>query len=175
MEDFISTMIRLVLKMVLFVVLLYGAFMVVAWIWNDMSDYMEWKKNGGEETTVVEEKKVEKEDVVVEEVAKPTTKKKKGPVTMFSEPRECVGSNDFKVEIILDGKYVIAKELFEGLEKYGSTTDLTVVFIDNDNSYYTDQVIKVPKGKCARQVGVYKSTHFMYDDKTLPIVEFMSK
>ena len=95
--------------------------------------------------------------------------------TMFDAPRECVTSNNFKVEIILDERYVIAEELNPDLEEYGFTTDLTVVFIDEDNSYYTDQVVKVPHGKCARQIGVYKSDHYKYNDKTLPIVKIMDK
>ena len=79
------------------------------------------------------------------------------------------------MEKIIDSRYVIAEELDPDLEEYGFTTDLTVVFIDENDEYYTDQVIKIPRGKCARQIGVYKSTHFMYKDKTLPIVKIMNK
>ena len=179
MDDFITNAIKLLIKFILLVVLLYLGFMMVMSIVDDARH-----RFGHEEAVAVREETTDEDDMTevepvdvpeVEPVAKKKSNKvaKNSPLTMFDEARECVGSNDFKVETIIDGRYVIAKELFKGLEEYGSTTDLTVVFIDNGNNYYTDQVVKIPRGKCARQVGVYKSDHFLYDDKTLPVVRIM--
>jgi hypothetical protein len=70
---------------------------------------------------------------------------------------------------------VIAKELDPEIDDYNIPTGLEVVFIDENDEYYTEQVIKIPSGKCARQIGVYKSDHYLYDDKTLPIVKIMNK
>ena len=166
--------------MILLLVVLYVGFVVVVMIVRDFEGRF---LNEGEQTEVVADS-VAVVDAPTPEVApmpkakaKSTKKEKPSPATMFDEPRGCVTSNNLKVEIILDGKYVIAEELDPVWESrgYQMTTDLTVAFIDEDNTYYTDQIVKMPKGKCARQVGVYKSDHYLYDDKTLPIVEIMNK
>lgn len=181
MGDFISGLIRLILKFILLLVVVYFGFVVVTLIINDMQE----RFFAEEETEMVEEKKetmTEKEDREIQEemvrVEKmmPAPKKSKAKserATMFDTPRDCVSKRNFKVKLIEDSKYVIAEELDPQLEEYGFTTDLTVVFIAEDNAYYTDQVVKVPRGKCVRQIGVYKSTYFLYNDKTLPIVEIM--
>lgn len=180
MGDFISNLIKLLLKMILLLVVLYVGFVVVVMIVRDFEGRF---LNEGEQTEVVADS-VAVADAPTPEVAptpkvkvKSTKKEKPSPATMFDEPRGCVTSNNLKVEIILDGKYVIAEELDPVWESrgYQMTTDLTVVFIDEDNTYYTDQIVKILKGKCARQIGVYKSDHYLYDDKTLPIVEIMNK
>ena len=176
MGDFISGLIKLLFKMILLLVVVYVGFVVVSMITKDFKRRF---LGESEQTELVADSvdvaDVPKVEPTTKSEAKSTKKQKSGPATMFDAPRECVTSNNFKVEIILDEKYVIAEELNPDLEEYGFTTDLTVVFIDEDNSYYTDQVVKVPHGKCVRQIGVYKSDHYKYNDKTLPIVKIMDK
>lgn len=183
MDNFISGLIRLLLKLIALVAVVYLGFVVVNVIWNDFNNRF---LSDDEETTEVVESASESvaEDMPMPEPEpkpasapkKSTTKKKNnGPATMFDAPRECVSSNRFEVETILNSRYVIAKELDPAVDDYNIPTGLQVVFIDENNEYYTEQVIKIPKGKCARQIGVYKSDHYMYDDKTLPIVEIMDK
>ena len=178
MGDFISNLIKLLLKMILLLVVLYVGFVVVVMIVRDFEGRF---LNEGEQTEVVADS-VAVADAPTPEVApkpkakaKSIKKEKPSPATMFDEPRGCVTSNRLKVEIILDEKYVIAWELDPRFDSVDIPTGLEVVFIDEDNTYYTDQIVKIPKGKCARQVGVYKSDHYLYDDKTLPIVEIMNK
>lgn len=184
MDNFISGLIRLLFKFIVLVAVVYLGFVVVTMIWNDMNN--RFLSDDEEGTEVVEPAGESIDDEVMpmpEPEPKPapapkksTAKKKNnGPVTIFDAPRECVTSRPLKVVDIFDSRYVIAKELHPGLEEYGATTDLTVVFIDENDEYYTEQVIKIPSGKCARQIGVYKSDHYMYNDKTLPIVEIMNK
>ena len=166
--------------MILLLVVLYVGFVVVVMIVRDFEGRF---LNEGEQTEVVADSVAVADAPALEIAPKPKVKAKStkretpSPATMFDEPRGCVTSNNLKVEIILDGKYVIAEELDPVWESrgYQMTTDLTVAFIDEDNTYYTDQIVKIPKGKCARQIGVYKSDHYLYDDKTLPIVEIMNK
>ena len=185
MDNFLSGLIKLLFKIIVLVAVLYFGFVVVTMIWSDMNN--RFLSDDEESTEVVESvPDVADEDMpMLEQEPEPkpapapkksTTKKKSnGPETIFDAPRDCVSSRKFKVKEILDSRYVIAEELDPRLEEYGFTTDLTVVFIDENNTYYTDQVIKMPSGKCARQIGVYKSDHFMYKDKTLPIVNIMDK
>ena len=182
MDNFISGLIRLLLKFIVLVVVVYLGFVVVTMILNDINN--RFLSNDDKATEVVESasEAVDEDDMPIIEpksdpkkVVAEKKKKNNGPATMFDKPRNCVTSRPLKVVDIFDSRYVIAKELFEGLEKYGATTDLTVVFIDENNTYYTDQIITIPKGKCVRQIGVYKSTHYLYGDKTLPIVRIMDK
>ena len=140
MGDFISNLIKLLLKMILLLVVLYVGFVVVVMIVRDFEGRF---LNEGEQTEVVEDS-VAVADAPTPEVAhtpkaksKSIKKEKPSPATMFDEPRGCVTSNNLKVEIILDGKYVIAEELDPVWESrgYQMTTDLTVAFIDEDNTY----------------------------------------
>ena len=178
MGDFISGLIKLLFKMILLLVLVYVGFVVVSMITKDFKRRF---LGESEQTELVADSvdvaDVPKVEPTTKSEEKSTKKQKSGPATMFDVPRECVTSNNFKVEIILDERYVIAEELDPEMESYGFLlpSGVTVVFIDEDNSYYTDQVVKVPHGKCARQIGVYKSDHYKYNDKTLPIVKIMDK
>ena len=183
MDNFLTGLIKFLFKFILLIALLYWGFVVVSLIWKDLNNrFLSDDDGGSEQTELVTEKDVDEMENVEpksepkHEVKQSSTKKeKKGPVTIFDEPRDCVTSKSLKVVNILESRYVVAKELRDGLEEYGFTSDLAVVFIDDNNEYYTDQVIKIPRGKCARQIGIYKSTNFMYADKTLPVVKIMNK
>ena len=52
-----------------------------------------------------------------------------------------------------------------------------VVLLTNDSGeyYYDDQMIKTPKGKAMKQVGVYKYETRGGIAKTVPIVKLMDK
>lgn len=46
---------------------------------------------------------------------------------------------------------------------------ITVLFLADENkSFYDEQKIKVPKGECAVQIGIYK--YYDVTNKTVPIV-----
>lgn len=103
--------------------------------------------------------------------------KKKNIHALFEEPRECVSTNNFLVVEVLDSGDAIAEELHSDAGEYNFTTDLVVVFLEEgENSYYCNQKIKMPKGKCARQVGIFKSnkvSDYSYRGKMFPIVKIM--
>ena len=182
MDNFISGLIRLLFKCIVLVAVVYLGFVVVTMILRDIDHRFLSDDEEGTEVVEPAGESIGDEDMpMLEPEPKPapkksTAKKKSnGPETIFDAPRECVSSNRFEVETILNSRYVIAKELDPEIDDYNIPTGLEVVFIDENDEYYTEQVIKIPSGKCARQIGVYKSTHFMYDDKTLPIVKIMNK
>lgn len=91
-------------------------------------------------------------------------------IVLFEEEGDCVSSNSFEVFQVLDNGDVLADEL--ETKSYGQTrTGLTVMFLSNDNaSFYDDQIINVPYGKCAKQIGVFKYQTNLGIDKTVPIV-----
>ena len=71
---------------------------------------------------------------------------------------------------MLDDGVALANEI----EEYDLPTGIVVLLINKDGKYYyDDQVIKIPAGKCARQVGVYTYPTKMEIEKTVPIVEIM--
>lgn len=54
--------------------------------------------------------------------------------------------------------------------------DLTVLLVnDGDEYYYDDQWIEMPKGKCFRQVGIYKYMTKNEFVKTVPVVQILDE
>lgn len=91
-------------------------------------------------------------------------------VKYFEKPGDCISTNSFKVFQVLDDGVALANEI----EEYDLPTGIVVLLINKDGKYYyDDQVIKIPAGKCARQVGVYTYPTKMEIEKTVPIVEIM--
>lgn len=92
-------------------------------------------------------------------------------VTYFEQPGDCISTNSFKVFQVLDDGVALANEI----EKpYDVPTGIVVLLINKEGKhYYDNQIIKVPVGKCARQVGVYTYPTKMEIEKTVPIVEIM--
>ena len=94
---------------------------------------------------------------------------------MFDKPGNCVDGSYFRVEKVLDEHYAIAREQ----EYYASSNlylnkDLYVLFYsEEENKFYDDLIIKIPKGKCARQIGLYDWKEDIFSSKTIPIVRIM--
>lgn len=84
-------------------------------------------------------------------------------VTLFDEPGDCVECQEFEVFQVLPSGDALAD---------GKLSSLDVLFLEQDGkSYYDGQVIRVPEGKCARQIGVYRYESKGGFDRTVPIVE----
>lgn len=97
-------------------------------------------------------------------------------MTFFEQPGDCVSTNQFEVMQVLDDNYALAYEQkYEEYLGYMRTDLLVLVTNDEGVYYYDEQTIKVPKGKCMRQVGIYKYQTKFEDWKTVPIVKLMDK
>ena len=98
-------------------------------------------------------------------------------VTIFEQPGECLSTNNFEVMQVVEDGCALAHEVKWNsiLERYMPTDLLVLVINDNGEHYYDDQLIKVPKGKCMRQIGIYKYPTKMEIEKTVPIVKLMDK
>ncbi len=96
-------------------------------------------------------------------------------MTFFEQPGEVLSTKPFEVLQVLDDNHALAYELkWEPvLEKYITTDLLVLLTNDNGEYYYDDQKVKVPKGKCVRQVGIYKYQSKSKNWKTVPIVKIM--
>lgn len=90
-------------------------------------------------------------------------------IKLFEEPTDCVSTMTFRITHVIDEYYAEAEEVKRStypdgyMSFYGNLT--VVIQSDNQDVFYDDQIIKVPAGKCMRQIGVYS-----YSIDTYPVV-----
>lgn len=100
-------------------------------------------------------------------------------LTFFDQPGDVIESNSFKVfQSLSEGAALVSAENPENTEyeniKY--TGGLICLLVNNEGKfYYDDEIVKVPGGKVARQVGIYQYETKAEMDKTVPIVRIMDK
>lgn len=86
-------------------------------------------------------------------------KVKDNNIKLFDAPTDCVSTSDFKIKEVIDEYYAIAEEveydsiLENYFSKYGGIK--VVIKSEEKNKYFDEQIIKMPAGKCMRQIGVY--------------------
>ena len=100
------------------------------------------------------------------------TEKKDFGKTLFEKPGECVSRKNFEVQKVLDSGDAIALEIRETISGHVFTSDLEVLILAQEGSnFYNNQIVKGPKGKCARQIGNYKYQQYG-STKVIPIIAF---
>ena len=91
------------------------------------------------------------------------TEKKDFGKTLFEKPGECVSRKNFEVQKVLDSGDAIALEIRETISGHVFTSDLEVLILAQEGSnFYNNQIVKAPKGKCARQIGNYKYQQYVF-------------
>lgn len=96
----------------------------------------------------------------------------KKQIVMFDTPGECVSKRHFQVEKVLKSGDAIAREVDEFIGGFASTTELEVLVLDKgENHFYDKQILKIPEGKCARQIGTYRYGYGSLK-KVIPVVAF---
>lgn len=87
---------------------------------------------------------------------------------LFDEEGECISSNSFKIFCVLENGNALATEIYLD---HSIATGIDVMFLSNKKtSYYDRQIIEIPQGKCAKQIGVFKYKTRIGMDRTVPIV-----
>lgn len=90
-------------------------------------------------------------------------------ITMLEHDGDCVSSNSFEVIEVLENGNALAVEKVPFYSDDVFSNGITVLFLADENkSFYDEQKIKVPKGECAVQIGIYK--YYDVTNKTVPIV-----
>lgn len=90
-------------------------------------------------------------------------------ISMLDKAGDCISDNSFQVMQVLDSGDALAVEMES---QFRITQGVTVLFLHNPNvSYYDEQIINVPAGKCAKQIGTFKYRSNGGLDRTVPIVE----
>lgn len=96
----------------------------------------------------------------------------KKQIVMFDTLGECVSKRNFQVEKVLKSGDAIAREVDEFIGGFASTTELEVLVLDKgENHFYDKQILKIPEGKCARQIGTYRYGYGSLE-KVIPVVAF---
>lgn len=90
--------------------------------------------------------------------------------SFFEKAGERIDYNAFEVFQVLDNGDALAKGREYG--NYSIATGITVLIIGKeDQSYYDDQIIEIPEGKYARQIGTFKYITNSNMVKTVPIID----
>lgn len=90
-------------------------------------------------------------------------------MTMFEQPGDIIPAKKFEVlQVVPNGALAKSEDTQFGVSSF--TGPIVLFLSDGQNTYYDDEVITVPKGKVARQIGTYQyETRMGY--KTVPIVQ----
>ena len=101
------------------------------------------------------------------------TAKPDNGITIFDNEGESIGTESrYKVIQVVDGG-ALAIEIYDEI---WMPTELAVLFLDESgNGFYDNQVITVPKGKCLRQLGLYRYINKDNMPKTIPVVAIRNK
>ena len=93
---------------------------------------------------------------------------------LFEQPAGTINSYSFRVlQVLPNGNALADSERPNYRESY---TGPTVLLLADENShYYDEQIVKVPKGKRAYQVGVFDYETRGVGHKTVPVVRIMKK
>lgn len=103
-------------------------------------------------------------------------KTKNQAVQLFDNPKQEIKATSFKViQVLPDGS---ALATYDNIipEKDAPEYGMVVMFqVTEENSYYDDQVISLPKGKCFKQIGTYRYTTQQDMVKTVPVIAIYDK
>lgn len=93
-------------------------------------------------------------------------------MTLFDKPGDCVSRKNFEVQKVLDSGDAIALEVIDSSSGIVLTSDLKVLILSQEGSnFYDKQIVKAPRGKCARQIGTYKYSEYGIT-KIIPVIAF---
>lgn len=96
----------------------------------------------------------------------------KDDFVLFENEGQVVSYNSFKVFQVLGSGDALAIEI----NGYGISTGMIALFYSEDGySYYDNQIIKVPKDKCVKQIGVFRYTTKAGTEKTVPVVNIRER
>ena len=119
------------------------------------------------------EKEKAEETVTEVDVSNEGTDKYGNYHKFFDEPADVIESQSFEVLQALSGGAALVRADDEGNGYYLGVKCL--LMNDEGKDYYDDQIVKVPAGKVARQIGIYRYKNYMGLEKTVPIVKIMNE
>lgn len=103
-------------------------------------------------------------------------------LVIFEEPGNVIETKAFEVFQVLEKGYALAKGLSNA--KYGWYNGPVYLLMDSNHYFVDDEIVKAPKGKIFRQVGVYSyttrggkvfGTEIPPENKTVAVIELFDK
>ncbi len=91
-------------------------------------------------------------------------------VNLFDEPGEIMDVKSYRVFQVIFEDGALVKEKSDYDSYYGK---VCLLINSEGKYYYDDEIIKVPKGKVVRQVGIYQYPTNNNSIKTVPIIKIM--
>jgi len=108
--------------------------------------------------------------IILAMIANAQLNEPKTGINLADKPIEFTSANKFEVfQVLSDGALANCEEKSYSLSLFIGP----VVFIlaDGQNQFYDKQVISIPKGKKAMQIGTYRYTSKL-GEKTVPVIKF---
>lgn len=97
-------------------------------------------------------------------------------VQMFDVPQQEVKADEFKVfQVLQDGSALASYEGIIRKEDYVDYGTVVLFPASDEVSYYDDQKIVLPQGKCFKQIGTYRYTAKDGTEKTVPAIDIFDK
>lgn len=95
-------------------------------------------------------------------------------LTLYEQPVGTINSYSFEVlQVLPNGNALAYTEDPDRRDSY--TSPVVLLLADESSHYYDEQIVKVPKGKSARQVGTYQYETNGGMHRTVPVVRIMDK
>lgn len=94
-------------------------------------------------------------------------------LSFFEQPSGIIEDSSVKVfQALGDGTALANCKGNKQFDMYGDP--IVLLYNEEGSPYYDSQIIKAPKGKCFRQVGIFKYSSNM-GDRTVPIVMLLER
>ena len=96
--------------------------------------------------------------------------------TWFEKPGDVIEVKAFKVfQVLGENAALVNGQTHEDLDLEIFTGAVYLLTNEDGKYYYDDEVVRVPDGKVARQVGIYQYQTKSDFGKTVPIIQIMNK
>ncbi len=96
--------------------------------------------------------------------------------TWFEKPGDVIEVKAFKVfQVLGEDAALVNGQSHEDWDIEIFTGAVYLLTNEDGKFYYDDEVVRVPEGKVARQVGIYRYQTQSEFGKTVPIIQIMSK
>ena len=96
--------------------------------------------------------------------------------TWFEKPGDVIEVKAFKVfQVLGEDAALVNGQTHENLDLEIFTGAVYLLTNKDGKYYYDDEVVRVPDGKVARQVGIYQYQTRSNFGKTVPVIQIMNK
>ena len=92
-------------------------------------------------------------------------------LTLFEQDSTCINAKQIKIFQTLEPNMALAHAITKPDAIFDENETLVLIIGDENVHYYDEQKIKIPTGKCAKQIGTYQYPTKQDIYKTVPAVK----